>query len=140
MSFDSTSSYEDRDDLNVYQNKALKSTLSQRDNFPHSRHSVKAATKDSYTRQPPQSNPRLRTMSASEEASADTVTELTAMPTFSNKQDHKHDRRGSELKLPTERNGFTTADRRNSTPQLHLSALLPHPFRHPKNHHKTNTK
>jgi hypothetical protein len=143
MSFDSTTApeqlsvYKNRFDLTSNPNKALQATLSQNSQFPLSRHSLKSATKD---RNPPPPLTRTRTMSASEEGTADTVTELTAMPTFANKHDAKRDRRASELKLPADKNEHASGERRNSTPQLHLSSLLPHAFRNPKHHHKTNAK
>ena len=147
MSIDSTTTpeqlsvYKNRFDLSSHPNKTLQATLSQNSQFPLSRHSLKSTTKD---RNLPSPLTRTRTMSASEEGTGDTVTELTAMPTFANKHDAKHDakrdRRGSELKLPVDKNEQTSTERRNSTPQLHLSSLLPHAFRNPKHHHKTNAK
>jgi hypothetical protein len=144
MSIDSTatppplSSFKNRLDLNLQQNKPLKSTLSQADHLLPSRHSITVASKDPHHQQ--RFGIRQRTMSASQEGSTDTVTELTSMPSYATKHQNKRDRRSTDLKLPVEHHDQTAADRRNSIPQLYLSALFPNAFRHTKHHQKNNTK
>ncbi|CAF4135432.1 unnamed protein product [Adineta steineri] len=148
MSVDSTASptqlstFKNRVDLNSPPNKALQSTLSQSDHYPPSRHSMAGPPKDHHHylhHHPPRSSSRTRTMSASEETSADTITELTSIPAYTNKHSIKRDRRTSELKPPVDHNDLTSSDRRNSTPQIYFSSLIPHAFRNAKHHHKTNT-
>jgi hypothetical protein len=144
MSIDSTttpsqlSSFKNRLDLNLQQNKPLQSTLSQSDHLPPSRHSITVPSKDGHHQH--RFGVRHRTMSASEEGSTDTVTELTSMPSYANKHNNKRDRRSTDLKLPVEQHDQTAAERRNSIPQLYLSALFPNAFRNTKHHHKNNIK
>jgi hypothetical protein len=127
MSIDSTSSN---------RKKILKSTLSQSDNYAYSRRSLKQN----------QEQPQLkkRTMSFSEEISGDILTDLSSAPLISLKQDNnKRNRRFSELKTSSE-NQASNSERRNSTPQINFSSLLPNPFRsnkhHHHHHHKNTTK
>jgi len=136
MSVEST--YKNRLDINLNRNKPLQSTLSQREHIPVSHHSLKSPSRESYRQERSKSRPR--TLSGSSEPTKDTITELTSTTTSSNKDDHQHDRRCSELKPMVERHDHTSVDRRNSIPQLHLSSLFPNPFRNQKHHNKPNTK
>jgi len=123
MSIDSTSP------STVYRKKPLKSVLSQSDNFPYSRHSLKG----------PQKN---RKMSTAEENSGDILTDLSSLPHIPYKQsNNKRSRRFSELKpsLIQQTQG-KFSERRNSTPQIHFSALLPNAFRSNKHQHKNTIK
>lgn len=141
MSIDSTSS-------SVHCKKALKSSLSQADNYPYSRHSLK----DCQNR----SCPKDRNMSISEETSGDLLTDLSSLPFNANKQiDHKFNRRFSEMKSPSVQQEqqqqrqrqqlqkfqpIPHSERRNSMPQINFSSLLPNPFRSKKHQHKNTVK
>jgi hypothetical protein len=125
MSIDSTSS------SSVHRKKTLTSTLSQSDNYPFSKHSLK----DCPTRS--QSTNRL---SVSEESSGDILTNLsTPLPYNPHQQINvKRNRRFSELKPSLLQD--SNSDRRNSTSQISFSSLLPNPFRSNKHHHKNTAK
>lgn len=80
-----------------------------------------------------------RTLSMAEENSGDTLTDLNALPCMSQKaNNHKRHRRFSELK-PVLNQG-RDIERRNSTPLVHLGALLPNAFRSNRHHHRNSTK
>lgn len=123
MSIDSTSS-------TIYRKKNLKSTLSQSDNYPYSRHSLKNYKQLSLINS--------ETMSGVEENSTDILTDLSSLPYIPCKQADKRNRRFSELK-PSVAQG-TNSDRRNSIPQLNFSSLLPNAFRSNKHQHKNTAK
>ena len=74
-----------------------------------------------------------------EENSGDTLTDLNSLPYMPHKSNnHKRHRRFSELKpLP---NSGRDIERRNSTPLVHLGALLPNAFRLNRHHHRNSTK
>ncbi len=126
MSIDPTSS------SSVHRKKILTSTLSQSENYPFSRHSLK----DRLTR----SHSSARTMSVSEETpGGDILTDLsTTLPYQQIKINHKRNRRFSELKPSILHD--SNSDRRNSISQISLSSLLPNPFRSNKYHHKNTPK
>ncbi|CAF1039147.1 unnamed protein product [Rotaria sordida] len=114
--------------------KTLKSSLSQPDNYQYSRHSVKDCHNHSFSKS--------RTMSISEETSTDLLTDLSSVPYNAYKQvNNKNNRRFSELKPPLlQQTHGTNTERRNSTPQINLSFLLPYPFRSKKHQHKNTIK
>jgi hypothetical protein len=123
MSIDSTSS------STIYRKKPLKSVLSQSDNFSFSRHLLNDCQQN-------------RKMSATEENPGDILTDLSSLPHIPYKEiNNKRNRRFSELK-PTliQKNQGTNSERRNSTPQIHFSALLPNAFRSNKHQHKNTIK
>lgn len=73
-----------------------------------------------------------------EENSGDTLTDLNSLPYMPQKlTNHKRHRRFSELKPGL--NQTRDIERRNSTPLVHLGALLPNAFRSNR-HHRTSTK
>jgi hypothetical protein len=130
------STFKRRFEMNLHPNKPLQTTLSQSEHFTSSRQSLKSPPKEQRHSQ----SERNRTMSVSDEASAaDTAAEPVSIPVLSNKHDTKRDKRGNELKPIVDRHDTTHVERRYSTPQLHFSSLIPHPFRNNKNN-KTNTK
>lgn len=133
MSIDST--YKNRLDITL-NSKPLQGTMSQRDRPSTTRHSLKSPSRERYHQEHSQS--RNRAMTVSTEAAQDTITEITS--TSSNEHNDKHDKRQSEPKPTVERHDHTPIDRRYSTPQLHLSALIPHAFRNQKHHQKPNAK
>ncbi|CAF3694437.1 unnamed protein product [Rotaria sp. Silwood1] len=116
MSIDSTSK-------SIHCKKTLKSSLSQSDSYPYSRHSLKDCHNHSFSKS--------RTMSISEETSGDLLTDLSSLPYNSYKQpNNKCSRRFSELKPPLiQQTQKTNNERRNSMPQINLGFLLPYPFR-----------
>lgn len=133
--------FKNRLDVYLQPSKPLQASLSQSDHLPPARHSINITTRDHQQQQQQQQNgSRSRTMSASEESSADTVGELTAVPSHSNRHLHKRDRRSSEMKGANEHHDTSAVDRRNSSPQVYLNALFSHGFRNPKHHHKASTK
>ncbi|CAF3779930.1 unnamed protein product [Rotaria sp. Silwood1] len=127
MSIDSTSK-------SIHCKKTLKSSLSQSDSYPYSRHSLKDCHNHSFSKS--------RTMSISEETSGDLLTDLSSLPYNSYKQpNNKCSRRFSELKPPLiQQTQKTNNERRNSMPQINLGFLLPYPFRTKKHHHKNTIK
>ncbi|CAF4963630.1 unnamed protein product, partial [Rotaria socialis] len=120
MSIDSTSA-------SIHCKKALKSSLSQAENYPYSRHSLKECQNRTLSKD--------RKMSMSEESSGDLLTELSSLPF---KQiNTKCNRRLSDLKSPLiQQNQVIHSGRRNSMPQISFGSLLPNPFRSKKHHHK----
>jgi hypothetical protein len=130
MSVDSTSSSV------LFGKKTLKSTLSQPDQTSSSRYSIKLRSHKPATLQ--------RTMPVSEETSGDILTDLSTLPYMPHKQDvDRRNRRFSELKpglTVTNSVPNTDRDRRNSTPQLNFSSLLPNHFRSHKHTHKNITR
>ncbi len=112
-----------------YHRKPLKSTLSHSDNGPPTRRSLKLNKTESVAH----SQSRPRTMSVSDDLADDTLADLP--PSTSNTLP-PHDRRNSEIKPIPNRHNQVTADRRNSTPQIHFSSLLPHAFRPTRHHNK----
>jgi hypothetical protein len=139
MSFEA--SYKDHLDIHLNNNKLLQPALSHGDPDPPTRHSLKSASKEAYRQQ--LAKARNRTLSVSVGKSDESLAELNSIAA-SNKQDDKEDRRYSELKPIFSRREQTAVERRNSTPQLHLSSLFPHAFRLQKekhqHHHKSNSK
>ena len=134
MSIDSTSS-------TIHCKKALKSSLSQTDNHPYTRHSLKDCQNRSHT--------KIRTMSTTEETSGDLLTDLSSLPFHSNKQtNQRFNRRFSESKpplvqiqqQPQQPPIVNHSERRNSIPQISFSSLLPNPFRSKKHQHKNTAK
>ncbi len=125
MSIDSRSS------STFFRKKTLESSLSQSDNSPFSRYSLK--------HRPNKPLIKTRTMSVSEENSGDILTDLSSLPY---KQDNnKRPRRFSELKPgliqlnPPPTN--SDRDRRNSIPQINFNSLLPNHFRSHKQCYKS---
>ena len=79
-----------------------------------------------------------RTLSMAEENSGDTLTDLNSLPYMPQKgNNHKRHRRFSELKPVL--NPSRDMERRNSTPLVHLGALLPNAFRSNRHHHQRNS-
>lgn len=134
MSIDSQ--YKNRLDIDLNA-KQSQPTVSHRDHPSIiTRHSLKSPSSERYRQE--RAHVRSRTMSGSNDLNVDTVPELTS--TFIHKHDDKNDRRYSDLKTSIERHDQTPVDRRNSTPQSHLSAIFSHPFRNQKHHQKVNSK
>ncbi|CAF1387878.1 unnamed protein product [Adineta ricciae] len=138
--------FKNRLDVYLQPSKPLQPSLSHNDHLPPARHSINVTTRDHHhnqqqqQQQQQQNGSRPRTMSASEEASADTVGELTTVPSYSNRHLHKRDRRSSDMKGASEHHDTSAVDRRNSSPQVYLNALFSHGFRNTKHHHKASTK
>lgn len=128
MSIDSASS------SSIHCKKTLRSSLSEANNFPYSRHSLKECQNQSCSKS--------RGMSIAEEASGDLLTDLSTLPFNSNKQiNRRFNRRHSELRPPLIQPTQTiNSERRNSIPQINFAALLPNPFRSKKHHHKNTSK
>ena len=134
------SGYKNRSDLNSLL-KPLQSSFSQQEPESRTRSTFLAPMKDRQRNE--RSKSRSRTQPITPDTPTDTVAELTAKASSSNKQE-KNDRRYSELKPSMDHTDPTTGERRYSTPQLHLSALFPQAFRNQKHHHhhpqRTNSK
>ena len=83
-------------------------------------------------------------MSVSEENSDDILTDLSSLPYMPHKQDlNRRVRRFSELKpnlIQAIPESNTDRDRRNSTPHLNFSSLLPNHFRSHKHAYKTTPR
>ncbi|CAF2008480.1 unnamed protein product [Rotaria magnacalcarata] len=124
MSINSTTS-------SIHCKKALKSSLSQTDKYPYSRHSLKECQNRTLSKD--------RKMSTSEESSGDLLADLSSLPF---KQiNTKCNRRVIDFKSPLiQQNQGFHSERRNSMPQISLSSLLPNPFRSKKHHHKNMSK
>jgi hypothetical protein len=127
------SGYKNRADLNPLMTKPLQSSLSQQEPESRTRSTFLSPMKERQRHE--RSKSRSRTQPISPDTPTDTVAELTAKASSSNKHEDKNDRRYSELKPSMDQHDPVTGERRYSTPQLHLSAIFPQAFRNQKNHH-----
>ena len=127
MSIESTSR------ASLYRKKTMHPALSQSDDHPYSRHSLKTHQQRSHSMH--------RTVSSTEEISGDILTDLSALPYMTYKPaNHKRNRRFSELK-PSHAQQVQSnhSERRNSTSQINFTALLPNLFRSHK-HSRNSSK